>query len=276
MLLEELPTSDKWAEFFSDGFFGYGDKGNFQMFSFFHFLPVILLIVVIILTYKFRENIKNYKYEKTVRYILACVMLFAEMGYFWRLLYIGNSDLGERTLLTRLPFQICEWTCIFAAIMLFTESKHLFDIDIFVCLTIGLLPLAYPAVISRTGPLYFRYYQYWLEHLLPVYSVFYMMFIKGFKYDLKKCYKSFIFLFILGIICIYLNYQIPNATYMYLQGDALGEGLSSILPENQFGRLAIYLGVCSILFGIEFLAFYLVSLFKRKRIENEVVEDNTI
>lgn len=276
MYLEELPTSDKWAEFFSDGFFGYGDKGNFQMFSFFHFLPVVLLIVAIILTYKFRENIKNFKYEKTLRYTIACVMLFAEMSYFWRLLYIGNSDLGERTLLTRLPFQICEWTCIFAVIMLFTESKHLFDIDIVVCLTVGLLPLAYPAVISRTGPSYFRYYQYWLEHILPVYALFYMMFIKGFKYDVKKSYKAIVFLFILGIICIYLNYKIPNGTYMYLQGNALGEGLSSILPNNQFGRLGIYLAVCSLLFAVEFLAFYFVDAMKRKRTREESLETNSI
>ena len=201
-------------------------------------------------------------------------MILVEIIYFLRLLYIVNSDLGERTLLTRLPFQICEWTCIFGAIMLFTESKHLFDIDVVVCLTIGLLPLAYPAVISRTGPLYYRYYQYWLEHILPIYAVFYMIFIKGFKYDIKKCYKPLTFLLILGIICIILNYNIPNATYMYLQGDDLGKGLTKILPKNQFGRLGVYLIICSILFGLEYLIFYLIRRNKKKEIngKNEEVK----
>ena len=59
--------------------------------------------------------------------------------------------------------------------MVLTENKHFFDIDVFVCLTVGILPLALPAVINKTGPTYYRYYQFWLEHILPIYAVFYMM-----------------------------------------------------------------------------------------------------
>ena len=264
--MNDYPTTDRWCEFYNEGFFGYGDKGNFKYFSIWHFIPIVLLIAGIILTYIYRDKIRNSKYEKTFRVVLACVMLFAEMSYFWRLLYIGNSDLGERNMLTRLPFQICEWTCIFAVLMLLTENKHLFDIDVIVCLTIGILPLILPAVITRTGPTYYRYYQYWMEHILPVYSVFYMMFVKGFKYDVKKSYKAFIFLLILGAFCIYFNYKIPNATYMYLQGDDLGEALTSILPKNQFGRLGIYLLVCSVLFAGEFLVFYLIRRNNAKKL----------
>ena len=267
----EYPSNDSWSEFFSEGFFGYGEKGNFKYFSFWHFLPIILLIAGIILTYIYREKIRNSKHEKTFRTILGCVMLFAEMSYFWRLLYIGNSDLGEHNMLTRLPFQICEWTCIFAVLMVFTENKHCFDIDVVVCLTVGILPLALPAVIQRTGPLYYRYYQFWAEHLLPIYAVFYMMFVKEYKFEPKKSYKALIFLLILGLCCIYLNAKIPTATYMYLQGDDLGEALTSLLPVNQFGRLGIYVAVVAFLFFIEFLVFYFIR--KRKSIKTEDVKE---
>lgn len=271
--MTETPSNNSWAEFFSDGFFGYGEKGNFKFFSFWHFLPIIILIAGIILTYIFRDKIKNSKYEDKFRLILGIAMMLTEMSYFWRLLYIGNSDLGEHTLLTRLPFQVCEWTCIFGVIMVFTLDKHMFDIDVVVCLTIGILPLIYPAVIVRTGPTYFRYYQFWFEHILPIYAVFYMMFIKGFKYDIKKVYKPLIFLLVLGLICIYFNYKIPNATYMYLQGDDLGETLTKLLPANQFGRLAVFLPVIMFIFGIHFLVFFFIRKSRSKKEEAVINEE---
>ena len=47
------------AEFYKDGFFGYGEKGDFTYFSFWHFLPIILLIGGIILTYFLKDKIKS-------------------------------------------------------------------------------------------------------------------------------------------------------------------------------------------------------------------------
>lgn len=254
-----------WSEFFKEGFFGYGEKGDFKYFSFWHFLPIIILVAGIILTYIYRDKIAKWKYEKTFRFILACIMLLAEFGFFWRLLYVGPGDSEVHTMMHKLPIQVCEWTCIFAVFMVLTENKHLFDIDATICLTLGIAPLLLPAVIQDSGPRYFRYYQFWLEHIIPIYSVFYMMFIKGFRYDVKKIYKPIIFLTILATLSIVANYYVPEGYYMYLQGDALGETLTSILPANQFGRLGIFAAIAFMLFGIEFLVFFLIRNHKKKK-----------
>ena len=183
----------------------------------------------------------------------------------------GNSDLGEHTLLTRLPFQVCEWTCIFAIFMVLTENKHFFDIDVVVCLTLGITPLFMPAVIQRTGPRYFRYYQFWLEHIVPIYAVFYMMFVKGFKYDVKTVYKPLIFLVVLSLICMYFNAKIPEATYMYLQGDDLGETITNMLPPTQYGRFFVFMGLGIVLFGLHFLVFFLIRKYaKKKEVQEEI------
>lgn len=259
--------------FYDEGFFGYGEKGDFHYFSFWHFLPIIILIAGIVLTYLYRDKIRESKHEKTFRLILGMAMMFTEMSYFWRLLYIGNSDLGEMDMMSRLPFQVCEWTCIFATLMVLTENKHFFDIDVVVCLTLGIAPLLLPAVIQRTGPRYYRYYQFWLEHILPIYAVFYMMFVKGFKYNVKKIYKAIIYLIVLGSICIYFNAKYPQATYMYLQGDDLGPALTKLLPSNQFGRLGIYLAFACVLFAIEFLVFYLIDKRKKNQAAKQEMEE---
>ena len=252
------------ADFYKDGFFGYGNEGDFKYFSLAYFIPIVLLIGAIILTYIYREKISSYKHEKHIRYILACSILFFEMGYFWRLLYCGTGSAEVTTLLTKLPFQVCEWTAIFASIMLFTENKSFFDIDVFVCLTLGAVPLITPAVISTTGPKYFRYYQFYGEHALPIYSVFYMMFVKGFKFNIKAIYKPIIFLVILAIISIILNNNIENANYLYLATNTTGSSIANILPKNIYIRLAIYTGVVLALFAIEFGIFKFLSYLGNK------------
>ncbi len=91
------------VKFFSDGFFGYSTKQDFFMGSVWHILPIALMILVIILIYKNREKIRNYKYEPRIRFILAFVMLMAEMTFFWRLLYVGNQGIGRATRLNSSP-----------------------------------------------------------------------------------------------------------------------------------------------------------------------------
>ena len=72
-------------DFYRDGFLGYGEKGNFTYFSFWHFLPVVILIASIVLTYIYRAKIKEWKYEKYIRYTLAFVIMIVEMSYYWRI-----------------------------------------------------------------------------------------------------------------------------------------------------------------------------------------------
>lgn len=261
MFLNEVIKNFK---FYKDGFFGYGEKGDFEYFSFFHFLPIIILITAIILTYIFRKKIASYKYEKQVRFAIGCAILLFEVSYYWRLLYVGLEDSESDTFLTQLPFQICEWTAILAALMLFTENKTCFDINVFICLTLGLFPLITPAVITNAGPAYFRYYQFFGLHLLPIYAVFYMIFVRNFKYDLKMVYKSVIFLMILIIISIILNENIEGANYLYLSNDTEGGSIANIFPKNMYLKLLIYLGIVIFMFAIEYLIFRLSYYFADK------------
>ena len=63
------------VKFFRDGFFGYSSQKDFYMGSIWHILPIVIMIIVIFLIYKYREKIKNYKNERAVRFILAFVMM---------------------------------------------------------------------------------------------------------------------------------------------------------------------------------------------------------
>lgn len=249
--------------FYNSGFFGYGEKGDFTYWSIAHFLPIIILIGAMIALYRLRHRIREWKHEENLRFILGFIMLITEMSYYWRLIYVGSGRADLGTLMTKIPIQVCQWTCIFAAFMIMKKSRIFYEICYFVCLTLGLMPLITPAVIITTGPGYYRYYQFWLEHLLPIFAVFYMTFVHGFRVTVKKIWQPIIFLDILAVFSVYGNSTVDGANFMYLATKTEGDSLANLFPENVFLRLAVYGIIMIIMFAIAYLPTYIAQ--KRKR-----------
>ncbi len=245
------------VKFFSDGFFGYSTKQDFFMGSVWHILPIALMILVIILIYKNREKIRNYKYEPRIRFILAFVMLMAEMTFFWRLLYVGNQGEAE-TMLTYLPFQMCQWGLIVCVFTITSKNQKLFSINYYITLLFANIALLYPLVIKNAGPRYYRYYQFWLEHTLPIISVFYLMFVHNMKPEKKGILYTFIITVPLTIVALIANSRIKGARYLYLTLNV------SILPQNMILRAAV-------LFMLVLGIFYVMYLpFDKKKKEDNV------
>lgn len=253
-------------KFGSDGFFGYGQEGDFTYWSLAHFVPIILTLIAIFLVYKFRNKLKVWKSEGTFRFIIAAILIFCESFYYWRIMYVGNGGNGEQ-LLTKLPLEVCEWSAYICAFMLMKKSRHLFDVCFYVCLTLGVVPWFMPAVITNAGPTYARYYQFWLEHTLPVFAIFYMIFIHGFKPNYRMVWKPFIFLGILATFAIIANYNIQDANFMYLAAGTDGDSIANILPKSIPVRLIIYLAILLVLFSLLSLPQIILEYkFKKKKI----------
>ncbi len=242
-----------WVQFFKDGFFGYGEKGDFTYYSPAHWVPLFVLAAAVFLIYRYRDRLRAWRQEENFRFWLAFVMLLAEMSYFWRLLYVGSSDPAEQNLLDKLPLQVCEWTCIFAVFMITKKSKLLYQVCFYVCLTAGLFPLMTPSVITTTGPTYYRYYQFWLEHILPIVAVFYLTFVHGFRPKLHGIAWATGFMAVLAAFALICNSNIEGANYLYLaKGTSDGGGsLMDVLMKIAPGvgeRLALLTAVVLALF----------------------------
>ena len=268
-----------WVQFFKEGFFGYGEKGDFQYYSIEHFIPLIFMAACIFLLYRYRDALREWKHEENFRFIFAFVMLLAEMSYFWRLLYVGSSNPEEQTLLDKLPLQVCEWTCITAIFMITKKSRALYQICFYVCLTVGIFPLLTTSVITTTGPTYYRYYQYWLEHILPILAVFYMTFVHNFRPKMKGIWLASAFMVVLVVFALICNFNIEGANYLYLaRGTADGGGsvmdvLVKIAP-SVWGRLGllvvIVLGMFFIAYGV-FVGIERMAKQKHKNKEKHLV-----
>lgn len=247
--------------FYKDGFFGFSEKGDFKYWSLAHFIPLILFGLVIFLIFHFREKLKNWKHEENFRFIFAFVMLMVEMSYFWRLLYVGSSE-PDRVidLLDKLPLQVCEWTCIFASFMLMKKSKALYQLCFFISFTLGVFPLLTPSVITTTGPTFYRYYQYWLEHLLPMVAILYMTFVYGYRPKLKGICLATGFMAVLTTFAMICNFNIEEANYLYLAtgttdgGGSVMDTIVKIAP-NVWWRLVLLSAIVIILFFIAYFIY---------------------
>jgi hypothetical integral membrane protein (TIGR02206 family) len=254
-------------EFYSTGFFGYGESGDFRYFSIAHFVPIILLIIAIFATYKYQEKLRNWKYEERARYIYAFIMMIVEMSYFWRLLYVGD-EITHSSLMLKLPLQVCQWSLITSIFMVMTKNQKLFNICFYVCLVFGTAALITPTVIVMAGPRYYRYYQFFLEHEMPIFAVFYMAIIHKLKPEYKGMYEAAGCMLLLAAICIYANNRIEGANYMYLagysDGAVAGNNIINYLPKGQYVRLLILALIGITLFHIIYFLWKTISTKLKK------------
>ena len=235
-------------------FFGAGKTVEFENFSLAHFLPIICLGAVIYLLYRYREKIRDYKHESTVRLAMGFVLIITEMSYFWRL--VGVESLNANPV-DHLPITVCGWVVIFASFMVVAKNQTLFDIVYFWAFAGSTFGILTPTVITYTGPTRFRYYQFWLEHMSGFVAVFYMIFVHKFRPTWKSMAKSYGLLVVLAGIAIMTNDMLPGANYLFLARPESTASILDVLPSNYAVRLLIMASVITALFFLIYLPWFL-------------------
>lgn len=236
-------------------FFGAGTEVEFENFTLPHFLPIILMIVVILLIYFFREKIRNCKHESVIRMVIAFCLIISEMSYYWRLIAFPSLNPNP---IDHLPITVCGWAAILGSYMIVSKSQNMFDIIYFWLLSGTVFALLTPTVISYTGPTRFRYYQFWVEHTFGYIATFYMIFVHGFRPNKKSIVKSYIALFVLAIVAFVTNTMLgPGANYLFLAAPESTPSVLDILPSNHALRIGVMAAVITLMYGLAYLPWYL-------------------
>lgn len=249
-------------------FFGQGSEIEFRLFTLAHILPVIVAIAVILLIYKFRNQIASFKYEKVVRMTFGFILIITEMSYYWRIASVTSLERGP---LTELPISICGWVLILSSFLVNTKSQTLYDIVYFWLFSGTLLAVITPTAISYTGPTRFRYYQFWMAHTFGYVTLMYMTFIHKMRPTWKSMAKSGIALFILAMIATFANNVLGDgANYLYMATVEDTASLLNILPKNYWLKML----VMAVAVGTLFVLSYLPWLIKDKKAKKEEIEKN--
>ena len=236
-------------------FFGAGTSVEFANFTFAHFAPILLMIGLILVIYRSRDRLRSYKWESSIRYILAFALILSEMSYFWRL--VGVPSLNPNPV-DHLPITVCGWVVIFASYMVIGKTQSLFDICYFWLFSGSIFALITPTVITYTGPTRFRYYQFWLEHTLGYIAVFYMIFVHNMRPTIKSAIRAYIALIVLAGIAYFANSMIgPGANYLFMAKPEDTPSILDILPPNFALRLLVMAAAVTTLFALAYLPWYL-------------------
>ncbi len=252
-------------------FFGIGAQPEFSNFTLPHFAPIILMVVCILLIYRFRDKLRKSKFEINIRYVMAFVMIISEMAYYWRLIAIPS--LGPNPV-DHLPITVCGWAVIFCSYMVIGKTQSLFDISYFWLFSGSIFALITPTVITYTGITRFRYYQFWIEHILGYIAIFYMIFVHKLRPTIKSAIKSYISLIVLAVIAYFANKLIgPGANYLFMAKPEDTPSVLDILPPNFALRILVMAAVITFLFFMAYLP-WLVKDIKLKKKENIELLEN--
>ena len=239
-------------------FFGQGDQVEFSLFGLSHFAPIVLMLVTIFLIRRFRDQIRQFRKEELIRYVLAFALIISEMAYYWRLVGV---DALQTSAAENLPFAVCGWAAIFCSYMVIGKNQTLFDISYFWLLCGSVFALLTPTPLTYAGPTRFRYYQFWAEHTLGYVAIFYMIFVHGMRPTVKSAVKSYVALAVFAVIAYFVNTMIPGANYLFLARPEAAPSVLDILPPNFFLRTLIIAAVITALYVVVYLPWY----FKDKK-----------
>jgi uncharacterized membrane protein YwaF len=170
--------------------------------------------------------------------------------------------------MTKLPIQLCEWGAYCAIFMITTLSDTLFGLNFYITLIGAGIAVLFPqTVISDCGPGYYRYYQFWGEHLLPIFAVFYVMIVHDKKPTYRFIWISYAAMLLLTIPATLLNMKYEEANYLYLRQKI------SFMPDSYGWRIVIYSAIMIILFHLLWGGWCLFERRKRKRPKETEAED---
>ncbi len=251
-------------------FWGIGEEIEFRNFTVAHFVPIILLIVIILLIAKFGDKIKNLKCEKNIALTLGFIAIICEMSYFWRLVAVPSLDANP---VDHLPITVCGWAVIFCGFLVVTKNQTLFDISYFWLLSGTVFALITPTVISYCGPTRFRYYQFWVEHTVGYIIIFYMIFVHKMRPTVKSAAKSYILLGILAVIAYNANVMLgPGANYLYMAEPESTPSILDILPPVFAVRIVVMAAIITVMFALAYLPWYLKDRKAKKQAVAEKAE----
>lgn len=243
-------------------FFGIGTTVEFENFTFAHFAPIVIAVTIILLISRFRNQLRDCRFEKSLRYILGFLLIICEMSYFWRL--VGVPALNPNPV-DHLPITVCGWAVIFCSYLVIGKSQTLFDISYFWLFSGTLFALITPTVITYTGPTRFRYYQFWLEHTLGYVAIFYMIFVHGMRPTAKSAVKSYCALIVLALIAYFANTMLgPGANYLYMAKPEDTPSILDILPPNFALRVGVMAAVITLMYFLAYLPWLLKDRKEKK------------
>lgn len=191
-----------------NSFFQANPINAFQQFSISHLIVIFLIVDVNCIIYVLRKKIKKIKADKTIRVLIAALLLalFAA-DQIW------EAAAGIWSVQTSLPLHICGLSIFLCALMLLYKSYPLYEITYFWGLAGASQAILTPD-LKYPFP-HFMFFQFFLTHSLIITGCLWITFIDDFRPSLKSVAKTFALTNVYLALIAAFNY-FTGSNYMYI------------------------------------------------------------
>ncbi len=189
-------------------FFGDTIGIEFTTWGIYHFIPLTLIVVGVLIIYFLKDKIKASGHDKTIRYTLGTIGIVSELSLQLWIILNGNWTIQEN-----LPIGVCAFSLYMGIFVMFTKNWKVFEIGYFWAIG-GVLSVIFPDILY--GPDRFRYYIYLILHMTFFFMYMYMMFVHDYVPTFKSFRKSFVLLLAIVLVFIVPVNLIFETNFMYL------------------------------------------------------------
>lgn len=192
-------------------FFGLIDKKeSFKLFSTPHITAISTILIICILIYIYRKQLRERTMNFRFRIILATILTIQQLSYFYWHIFNGTWSLK-----TALPFNICGASVVMSVVLLITMDKKIFDVLYFWGICGTLQALITPSMDGYNFP-HYRFFQFFIGHGLIVITIIFMITVNKYKVNFESLKKSFITVNVFAVFIGVFNY-FTGANYLFLR-----------------------------------------------------------
>lgn len=189
-----------------------------------HLIQIFITALIIFLIVRYKDQIRESKHEKTIRYTMGTALLLFEIS-----LQLWNIYNGHWTIIKAVPLGVCAINAWVAIYLAFSKNEKVFNIIYFWGLG-AILSVLFPDI--SFGPDRYRYYMFFYSHMMFLWIYMYLIFVHGYRPGLKHFRNSAILLFGVAVgIALPLSYIFDhNFMFMYNAGGTPLEILEPLGP----------------------------------------------
>lgn len=223
-----------------------------------HLLQILITGLVIFLIIRYKDQLRESKYEKTIRYITGGTLIVIQLSY-----YIWSASVGKLSFVNNLPLGVCTINIFVSIYIIFSKNEKVFNIIYFWGLG-AILSVVFPDILF--GPDRYRYYQFFYAHMMFLWIYMYMIFVHGYRPGLKDLRNSALLLFVVAV-CIALPLSfILDHNYMFML-NAGGTPLEILEPLGQVIYVIGTVLVILIIMAIYYSPIYFFVIRKEKKVD---------
>lgn len=226
------------------------DNFSFVPFSYSHWIMIIIFIVALFILYYKQPFFR--KHDTVVRISLFLLLFCLEGMYHIWLYKDGYWDLSFT-----LPLQLCSISLILCLILLLSKSRIIFQLVYFIGVIGATMAIITPELFE--GFPHFRFFQFFITHILIVFICLYFVFVHQYKPTWKGLLLSFLFLNVCAGVAFLMN-NLLGGNYMFL---AYKPTNGSLL--DYFGPYPYYILTLEMAAIVMFSLLLLPFLFKNQK-----------